>query len=64
MPNQSYDVEFGGFRGSAPITPIWRQLTTDQAGAFDSIFNIGFLGGDQAFATIENVTSGLVNVSC
>lgn len=64
LPNQSYDVEFGGFRGSAPITPIWRQLTTDQAGAFDSIFNIGFLGGDQAFATIENVTSGLVNVSC
>jgi hypothetical protein len=64
-PNYTYDVEFGGFRGDLPISPIWRQVTTDQSGAFASTANIGFLNGmDQAFAAVENVTSGLVPVTC
>ncbi len=65
LPNHTYDVEFGGLRGDAPLIPIWRQVMTDQSGAFGSTFDIVMLDGlDRAFATIENVTSGLVPVTC
>lgn len=65
LPNHTYDVEIGGYRGGVSLTPIWRQLTTDQSGAFVSTFNIAFLNGlDQVFVTVENVSSGMVAVSC
>jgi hypothetical protein len=65
LPNHDYQVNFGGFRGSSPIDEISRRVTTDQSGAFDSSFNIAYLDGmDQAFARVENVTSGLVSVTC
>jgi len=63
-PNHQYIVGFGGFRGSSPIGPIGRDLTTDQTGAFTGTFNIAYLEGDLALATIETVTSELVTVSC
>jgi hypothetical protein len=65
LPNTTYGVGFGGFRGDLPINPIGRQLTTDQSGGFASTFNVAFLNGmDQAVVTVENVSSGLVPVIC
>jgi hypothetical protein len=65
VPNSTYTIQFGGFRGDAPIDPIWRQITTDHAGSFQSVFNVIFLAGmDQALVTIETVSSALIPVSC
>jgi hypothetical protein len=63
-PNHNYSVPFGGFRGGSSIAPVWRNITTDEAGAFSDTVNIAYIVGDQALVTIETVTSGLVSVRC
>lgn len=64
VPNTTYSISIRGFRGSAPIEPIWQQLTADPAGSIDSVLGVSLLPGDQALVTIETVSSPLTPVSC
>ncbi len=65
LPNSTYDIQFRGDRAGSPISPIWRQVTTDPLGAFAAEFNILYVNDlDEVFVTVENVTSALVPVTC